>query len=229
MKNTCPSPFVKICCIASPQEAELAMRAGADAIGLVSHMPSGPGVISDALVADIAAHAAQLATQTGHRSFKTFLLTSRQTAEAIAEQHAVCNTTTLQLVDDVAVNELQLLRQLLPKIELVQVIHVLDERSVQQSLAVAPWVDMLLLDSGNPTLAVKQLGGTGRTHNWQLSQRIVAASPVPVLLAGGLNAGNARLGLDQVAPHGLDICSGVRSQGSLDSQKLAAFMQAVKG
>ena len=238
-------PFVKICCIASLQEAELAMALGADALGLVSAMPSGPGVISDVLVAEIAAAVARKATPSAAvrptvnsfavKSFpvntfpvKTFLLTSRQTAQDIAAQHAVCNTTTLQLVDDVAPEELRLLRRLLPHVELVQVIHVVDELALHQALAVAPWVDMLLLDSGNPRLAVKELGGTGRTHNWEISQRIVAAAPVPVLLAGGLNAQNARASLQNVSPYGLDICSDVRSGGQLDAEKLAAFMQAVK-
>lgn len=151
----------------------------------LAHAPSGPGVISESLVAAIAAHLAKHATQTGNRGVERFLLTSLQTAEAIAEQPAVCNTTSLQLVDDLALNELPLPRQLLPKVELAQVIHVQDEGSVQQALA--PGVDMLLLDADNPTLAVKHPGGTGRTHHWQVSQRIVAASPVPMLLAGGEN------------------------------------------
>jgi phosphoribosylanthranilate isomerase len=221
--------FVKICCIASREEAWLAAELGADALGLVSHMPSGPGVIADALIADIAAYAgAQLP-----RHLRTYLLTSRQTAAGVAEQHALCQTTTIQLVDELAPQELRLLRQLLPQVELVQVIHVVDDDSVRQAMAVASLVDQLLLDSGNQKLPVKQLGGTGRTHDWALSARIVAQAGIPVLLAGGLNAANARAALASVGPHGLDICSGVRSGTSgastLDAVKLAAFMTAVKG
>lgn len=209
----------------------MAIAAGAQALGLVSHMPSGPGVISDRLIAEIAAHVAagnSGRTDTTQQSVKTFLLTSRQSAEAIAAQHRVCNTTTLQLVDDVPARELQRLRQLLPATGLVQVIHVLDGSSVAQALAVAPLVDMLLLDSGNPRLGVKQLGGTGRVHDWSLSRQIVAQSPVPVLLAGGLNPANALDAIESVQPHGLDICSGVRTDGALDPAKLAAFVQAAR-
>ncbi len=222
-------PFVKICCIASREEARLAVDWGADALGLVSHMPSGPGVIADETIAGIAAYVARHLPQ----HIRTYLLTARQTAAGIAAQHAVCATTTLQLVDEVAPEELVALRSLLPGVQLVQVIHVLDDASVRAALAVAPLVDQLLLDSGNPNLPVKALGGTGRTHDWALSARIVAQAGIPVLLAGGLNAANARAALGAVQPHGLDICTGVRSAAvsgsALDAQKLAAFMQVVKG
>ena len=180
-------PFVKICCIASREEAQLAVAAGADALGLVSHMPSGPGMIADETIADIAAYAARHLPQ----RIRTYLLTSCQTAAGIAAQHAVCKTTTLQLVDEVAPGELLALRRLLPGVQLVQVIHVQSDESVRAALALAPLVDQLLLDSGNPNLPVKALGGTGRTHDWATSRRIRdAVWPLPLYLAGGLNAGN---------------------------------------
>ncbi len=222
-------PFVKICCIASREEAKLAVDQGADAIGLVSRMPSGPGVIADEQVADIARYVRTQLPQ----HIRTYLLTARQTAASIAAQLAVCNTTTLQLVDFVAHEELIALRQMLPGVALVQVIHVRDEDSVREALSVAPLVDQLLLDSGNQKLPVKVLGGTGRTHDWSLSARIVAQAGVPVLLAGGLNPANAHAALDTVQPHGLDLCNGVRSNAGgaswLDAVKLAAFMGVVKG
>jgi phosphoribosylanthranilate isomerase len=216
------TPRVKICCIASLAEARLAWAAGAAALGLVSQMPSGPGVVSDALIAEVV-------TAMRGQPVCTFLLTARTTAQAIAEQHAQALTTTLQLVDHVPLPELQRLRVLCPGVELVQVIHVLDGASVDQALAVAPWVDALLLDSGNPGLAVKELGGTGRTHNWALSRRIRdAIYPKPLWLAGGLRSDNVALAIAAVQPYGLDLCTGVRSQGQLDADRLAAFMAAVR-
>ncbi len=223
---TASRPFIKICCIASLAEAQLAVAAGASALGLVSAMPSGPGVIADNLIAQIAAAVP--------KHIKSFLLTSRQTALTIAEHHRFCKSTTLQLVDEVSLVELRQLRQMLPDTELVQVIHVVNEDSVQQALGLAqavangaPLVDMLLLDSGNPALPVKELGGTGRTHNWALSRQIVEQSPIPVLLAGGLNTANAAKAIQTVRPHGLDICSGVRTGGDLDAGKLRDFLAVV--
>ena len=212
-------PFVKICCIASIEEARLAVSAGASALGLVSAMPSGPGVIADELVAQIAA--------TVPPPVATFLLTSRQGADGIIEQHHFCRTTTLQLVDHVPHSELRKLRRALPGIGLVQVIHVTGEESVEEARAVAGLVDALLLDSGNQKLAVKELGGTGRTHDWRLSRRIRDEAGVPMFLAGGLKADNVADAVAAVAPHGLDLCSSVRSEGRLDAAKLRDFFSAL--
>jgi len=219
-------PLVKICCIASLDEARLAVAAGAHALGLVSAMPSGPGVIDEATIAAVAQ-----ATAAAHGpAVRTFLLTSRQTAAGIIDQHRRCRTTTLQLVDELPVAELQALRAALPGVELVQVIHVTGEASVAQALAVAPLVDALLLDSGNPAAAVKELGGTGRVHDWALSARIRAGAAAlgrPLWLAGGLNPQNVAGAVAAVRPQGLDLCSSVRSGGRLDAAKLAAFFAAL--
>ena len=211
--------FVKVCCIASIDEARLAVSAGASAIGLVSAMPSGPGPISEELIAEIAA---RMPAPT-----ETFLLTSLRDAEAIAEQHRRCGTTALQLVDRVPEPELKRLRRLAPGVRLVQVIHVVGPESVDEAGAAAALVDALLLDSGNPRLAVKELGGTGRVHDWTHSRRICETADVPVLLAGGLNAGNVRAAMERVRPSGLDVCSGLRSDGRLDAGKLRDFFRAI--
>ena len=212
-------PYVKICCIASREEARLALSMGANALGLVSAMPSGPAPITDELIADIAAVVPP--------PVATFLLTCRQDAESIVAQHLTCRTSTLQLVDFVEPAELQKLRARLPGIRLVQVIHVGGEESIDEARAVDGLVDALLLDSGNQKLAVKELGGTGRVHDWRISQRIRAASRVPLFLAGGLNAGNVAAAIAAVQPHGVDICSGVRTDGKLDAAKLRAFMAEI--
>ena len=210
-------PYVKICCIAGHDEARLAMSLGASALGLVSAMPSGPGPIPDELIAEIAAAVPP--------PIATFLLTCRQDADAIIDQHAFCRTSTLQFVDSVAPSELRKLRVALPGIRLVQVIHVGGEESIDEARAIAPYVDALLLDSGNQKLAVKELGGTGRVHDWRISRRIRDAVRVPLFLAGGLNAGNVAGAIAAVEPHGIDVCSGVRAEGRLDAAKLRAFME----
>jgi phosphoribosylanthranilate isomerase len=213
-------PALKICCIASRDEAALAIAAGASALGLVSSMPSGPGVIDDELIAEIAAMVPP--------TIDTFLLTSRQQADAIIDQQRRCRCTTLQLVDHVPHGELRRLRAALPGIRLVQVIHEAGEASLAEALSVQPFVDAVLLDSGNPALPVKQLGGTGRTHDWATSRRIRDALYVPLFLAGGLHVGNLAEAVAAVRPFGLDVCSGLRTDGLLDPSKLAAFAQALR-
>jgi len=214
-------PFIKICCISSPEEAALAISAGADAIGLVSAMPSGPGVIDDQAIGEIAAAVPP--------PIATFLLTSRRTADAIIDQHRRCRTTTIQIVDRVESAELRKLRGSLPGIKLVQVIHVTDDESVEEARSVSGMVDALLLDSGNRTLPVKELGGTGRTHDWRLSRSIRDEASVPVFLAGGLSAGSIVEATRTVEPLGVDVCSGVRTKGRLDASKLREFMDALAG
>ncbi len=210
---------VKICCMGSTGEADMAIAAGADAIGLVSAMPSGPGPIDETLICEVAAYVP--------RSVGTFLLTCLTSAEEIIAQHGRCLTTTIQLVDEIEDGAHEKLREALPGIRLVQVIHVAGPESIDEARAVEPLVDAILLDSGNPKLAVKVLGGTGRTHDWSVSAQLVAAVEVPVFLAGGLRAENVAAAIQQVRPYGVDVCSGVRTGGRLDSEKLHAFIAAV--
>lgn len=210
---------VKICCISSVEEAALAVSYGADALGLVSEMPSGPGVISDEIAREIAASVPP--------AVASFLLTSRQNALSIIEQHHYVRSNTLQIVDRLTHGTYQDLRDALCGIALVQVIHVQDEESLEEALKVAPHVDAILLDSGNQRLAVKLLGGTGRIHDWTISRRIVEQVNKPVFLAGGLKPENVRDAIEQVKPFGLDICSGVRTDGNLDEGKLSAFFERI--
>jgi phosphoribosylanthranilate isomerase len=217
--TTVGAPRVKICGIGSIAEARLAIEVGASAIGLVSAMPSGPGVISEEWIAAIAA--------TVPPPVATFLLTSLTDPEAIIEQHRRCRTSVIQLVDALTSAQLGCLRAGLPGIGLVQVIHVTGEEALEQARAAASSASALLLDSGNPRAAVPEFGGTGRVHDWVLSRRIVEASPVPVFLAGGLCAGNVGAAIAAVRPFAVDVCSGVRAGGRLDGERLRALFQAV--
>ena len=212
----------KICCIRNRNEAEIAIRCHADAIGLVSEMPSGPGVIAEEEISQI--------TRTLPPTLDTFLLTSKQDAFEIIAQQQRCGTNVIQLVDRQTEETYLHLRGALSGIAIVQVVHVRDESTMEEALSIAAThkVDALLLDSGNPDGAVKELGGTGRLHDWSLSRRIVeGVSPLPVFLAGGLNAENVASAISEVQPFGVDVCSGVRTDGQLSEEKLARFMNAV--
>ncbi|MBV9214753.1 MAG: phosphoribosylanthranilate isomerase [Acidobacteria bacterium] len=197
----------------------MAITFGASAIGLVGRMPSGPGPIPDKTIQRIA--------RTVSPPIATFLLTSEQWAAGIIDHHHRTYTNTIQIVDELEEREYETIRAALPAIKLVQVIHVLGGASVDEACEIAPLVDAILLDSGNPKLAVKELGGTGRRHDWRVSRTIVETCGKPVFLAGGLNAENVREAIDIVAPFGLDVCSGVRTDGRLDPIKLDAFFSAV--
>jgi len=211
---------IKICCISSVDEARTAIRNGADAIGLVAKMPSGPGPIDDELIMELAAIVPPL--------IDSFLLTSETSAEQIIEHHRRTRTKTIQIVDMLSEGSYQQIRAAIPAIKIVQVIHVIDEASVEQAVKVSPEVDAVLLDSGNPNLIIKELGGTGRTHNWELSRQIRLSAKCPVILAGGLKPENVRQAIDAVEPFAVDVCSGVRTNGLLDEMKLKDFIEQVR-
>lgn len=206
---------IKICCIISINEAMTAIEFGASAIGLVARMPSGPGPIPDELIRQIAL--------TVPPPVATFLLTSETSADEIIRHHQRTNTNTIQIVDLPENGTYSKLKTALPSVKIVQVIHVIDEKSVDLAVKISENVDALLLDSGNPNLIIKELGGTGRVHNWKLSRQIRDNSKCPVFLAGGLKPENVKQAIEEVLPFGIDVCNGVRTNGRLDKQKLSDF------
>lgn len=211
---------IKICCIKSVEEADIAINLGASAVGLVGKMPSGPGPIDDDTILKIAKHVPP--------PIATFLLTSETSASGIINHHKRTLTNTIQIVDEIKDESYKELRDKLPAVKLVQVIHVINEKSVEDAIRISNYADAILLDSGNPNLEVKELGGTGRVHNWQLSRKIVEELKIPVFLAGGLNPGNVKEAVDTVHPFGVDICSGVRINGELDKKRLEMFVAALE-
>ena len=211
---------VKICCISSVEEAELALSCGASALGMVGQMPSGPGVISDQRILEITASLPPMVS--------TFLLTSETQPKVIVDHLKQVNTSTIQIVDLVKTSVYDHIRNELPNVKIVQVIHVLNNESVQQAIDVSPYVDALLLDSGNPNLPTKELGGTGHTHNWDLSLTIRKQVDVPIILAGGINRSNVKQAINHVKPYGVDLCSSVRTNGKLDEKKLKLFFQSIQ-
>jgi phosphoribosylanthranilate isomerase len=212
---------LKVCCVSSHSEAELAIGSGASAIGLVSAMPSGPGIIAEDLIATLAAR-----TPIG---VAAVLLTSRSTADALITQQRRCRADVLQLCEVVALDDLRRLRDALPGTRLMHVVHISGDESIAEAEAIAPFVDALLLDSGARLAPARELGGTGRTHDWSISARITRATDRPTFLAGGLHAGNVAEAIATVRPYGVDVCSGVRVDGQLNPERLAAFVSAING
>lgn len=198
----------------------MALGYGADALGFVAEMPSGPGVIDDDAIANI--------ISTLPKTTNSFLLTSCTQPDAVVEHVWRCKPSTVQLVDVVPKETYAALRRDCEHVQIVQVIHVEGQNAVDQAQQAAEHVDAILLDSGNTSGAVKEFGGTGRVHDWSVSCRIVEAVKSPVYLAGGLSADNVGLAIKVVQPFGVDLCSGVRTNGALDARKLKGFMAAAR-
>ena len=212
-------PRVKVCCIASVAEAWLAIENGASAIGLVSAMPSGPGPIEEDLIAEIA--------KVVPPGVASFLLTCKQDVESIIDQQRRLRVNTIQICDRLVDGSYDELRRALPGVSLVQVIHVTGPESVDEAQMIARHANAILLDSGNQSLRIKELGGTGRVHDWNLSRKIRETIDVPLFLAGGLTPENVAEAVRTVEPFGVDVCSGLRTEGRLDPIKLKAFFDEV--
>ncbi|MDG2238522.1 MAG: phosphoribosylanthranilate isomerase [Arenicellales bacterium] len=210
---------VKVCCMASVAEARLAVGLGADAVGLVGHMPSGPGVIGVAVAAQIAKEMPC--------GIDTFLLTSAMRASEIVQDLAVCPVSAVQIVRHIDPGEYPKLIETAPQVRRIQVVHIEDEGALDLLARYEPFVDAFLLDSGKTFGADQQFGGTGATHNWTISRRFVESTDIPVYLAGGLRSTNVFEAITQVRPSGVDLCTGVRTDDQLDSAKLEAFMSEV--
>jgi len=219
-QNTGSVPRVKICCISSIEEAKIAIGCGAHALGLVANMPSGPGVIPEDLIAQIARHIPPAVT--------SVLLTSHRSSKKIITQHHNCRTNAIQICDDLQSGNYNDLRQALPGISLIQVIHVSGEDSIDKAKGISSFVDALLLDSGKKSDEKIELGGTGRTHDWSVSAQICCQVKIPVFLAGGLKPDNVKEAVKEVKPFAVDVCSGVRTNSRLDKHKVSAFIQNVK-
>ena len=146
------------------EEAKMAIQFGASALGLVANMPSGLGIISDELIMTI--------SKSVPPPIATFMLTSETSAQQIITHHKRTLTNTIQIVDELAEGTYEAIKKALPAIKIVQVIHVIDEKTIDEAIKISKFVDALLLDSGNPSLEIKELGGTGRAHNWKISKKL---------------------------------------------------------
>lgn len=208
-------PLLKVCCISSVKEALFALDRGADFLGLVGPMPSGPGILS---LEDIKTIVISIP-----KNAKTVLLTSDSDAVAIASTVIDLNVYALQLVRELPLSELKKIRSLLPTTIIFSVVHVIDEKSINMAKSYQDLADFILLDSGDPSNDV--LGGTGDTHNWDYSKRIVKELYKPVFLAGGLHSNNIKQAIEYVNPAGVDLCSGLRTRDALDPEKLTSFVK----
>jgi len=212
--------YKKICCIRSLDEAQIVVRAGADAIGFVGIDPPTQRTLADDSIAQI--------IQEVTHSVSTVLLTASTSAEAIASQLKRTGASDVQLSAEISEEELGKLANSEPGIRRIKVVHVEGQQSLQAINRYSSLVDRFLLDSGNPNVARPVYGGTGRTHDWTVSAEFVRKSPIPVYLAGGLTPENVAKAISQVRPSGVDLCSGVRTADKLDPAKLLAFMSAIQ-
>ncbi len=211
---------VQIAGISSLADALAVERAGADAIGFTLGLPTGPhnGLDERGARAIIAALPPLIAP---------VLITYLDTAAAVVPLCRYLGVATVQLHARAAPGEIAAMRDALPGLKVILAVNVTGEASLEEAVRVAADADALILDTYDP--ATGRHGATGRTHDWALSRRIVAASPAPVILAGGLTPDNVGEAIRTVRPWAVDVHTGVeRPDGTTDHARVRAFVAAAR-
>jgi phosphoribosylanthranilate isomerase len=214
--NLVPPVKVKVCCIASPEEARLAVSFGVTAVGMVDETPSGEGRIPVETIAEI--------VQSVPRTTGTFVLTAATDVDRLEELYHTTGVNTVQLWDPLQPGDYERLREKAPGIFIAQSVHVMQSMVLDSTREIARHVDALVLDSGDAEPPFRWQNPAGQTHDWELSRRISEAIHLPILLAGGLTPDNVGQAIRVVRPYGVDVCSGVRKDGRLDQRLLVAFV-----
>lgn len=212
---------VKICAIKRPEDAIMAAAAGADAIGmLVGQKHASQDFIDEQAAKEIAAILTPFCS--------SVMVTHLTDVAEIVRLVRAIGVATLQLHGDSTVEEIGQIKRELPHIKVVKTLHVVDKWSVETGRQYLDIADAILLDTTRPS--TDQVGGTGLTHDWSISQAIVRAYNKPVILAGGLNPDNVRDAISKVRPFGVDVNSGVKGpDGFRDPYKVRLFIQRAKG
>lgn len=204
----------KICGINSVEEMNTAIRAGADALGFlvgITHLAEDKTDIPTAreLIRQIPPFISRVA------------VTHLQTADEIVPLLKELNVDTVQLHNDITLNEIEKIRNYFPWLNIIKSVSVTGEESVTSARQFVGYVNAVILDSRTE----ERLGGTGLTHDWSISRRIVETLPLPVILAGGLTPDNLKSAIETVHPYAVDVNSGVETNNKKDPVKTATFIQ----
>ncbi|MBU0621875.1 MAG: phosphoribosylanthranilate isomerase [Gammaproteobacteria bacterium] len=199
---------IKICGITREQDVLTVADSGADALGLVFYEKSPRHVVAE--------QAAQLAGAVP--PFVTVVgLFVNPTAAYVSEVLAKVPLDVLQFHGE---ETAEFCRQFgRPYLKAIRV-----KAGVDLVECAARYADAqgLLLDA----YVEGTQGGTGESFDWAL---IPQKLPLPVILSGGLHAGNVAQAIEQVRPYAVDVSSGVEaSKGIKDAAKVAAFIKEVK-
>jgi phosphoribosylanthranilate isomerase len=209
---------VKICGNRSIDEILMAIQAGADAVGLIV---GALHYTEDSLNPETANEILNRIPPFVNSVLVTHLLK----AEDVLEVFQNVSTNTIQLQGNIEEREIRILKEMLINVKFIKTVHVQDERAIKIAESIAPLVDAIHLDSING----ERIGGTGITHDWSISRRIVSRVNKPVILAGGLSPKNIEEAIAAVSPFAVDANSGLEYEnGDKDPIKVRDFIRIAK-
>ncbi|MBE6506754.1 MAG: phosphoribosylanthranilate isomerase [Methanocorpusculum parvum] len=208
----------KICGTGTRDDLEIAVTAGADAVGFIV----GTTHTSEDSLSPAEARAMIRSLPPFVSGVVVTHLTDADDLVRIVEE---TGCSVLQIQDSVPVETLVLLREQFSYLFLIKAVHVLDESAVDTAKSFEPYADAVLLDSRT----ADRIGGTGITHDWSISAKVVEAVSKPVILAGGLRPENLAAAMSVVKPYAVDVHSGVKRDGVRDFDRTRDFVRIAHG
>ena len=215
--------WIKICATTNLGDAQSSVAAGADALGFIFSPSTRRIEVGSA--AEIT-----MALPAGTEKIGVFVNEAPERVAVIAQQAGL---TGVQLHGDEPASQLTQYREVLGRRKLIKTLQMREllaeggDRQLEAYLEAHDSISAILLDAGRP----EQRGGTGTPFDWELALPVVERikAVLPVIIAGGLNAGNVGEAIKLFEPWGVDVVSGVeRETGKKDEAKLRSFVAAVK-
>lgn len=213
--------WVMITGITQIEDALKACSLGVDALGFLAEQVYASESISPEVATSI--------TKSLSAMCECLLVTHLVGVQKIVHLASIIGVTTIQLPGNITPEGVIAIKNSLPDIKVIKSIHVLDNYCMEDVERYIGIADMIELDTID--IATSRIGGTGRTHDWNISRKIVQkyGYKVPIILAGGLHSDNIENAIQTVEPFGVDVSSGVKdSEGIQDNEKLASFVYNAK-
>lgn len=210
---TLKPPRVKICGVTTASDRDVAIRAGADAVGFISDVPvETPRELTASEAADLVAGVPPLVN-----SVLVTMPEDVATARSLLER---VHADAIQVHSGLSPAEIEKLGKRV-RANVIAAVDVDNEQVGDYAEA----ADALLVDSTDQQGG----GGTGETHDWEQTRLLVEELEIPVVLAGGLTPENVREAVETVHPYGVDTATGVeRSGGKKDHNAVIQFVRRAR-
>jgi phosphoribosylanthranilate isomerase len=214
--------LIQVAGVIDAAEAKMLMELGTDYLGFPLRLP----VNKDDLTEE---EAIQVIKEIDS-PHKAVLITYLNNYLDIIEFCNKLNVNVVQLHGNISLDELKKIKSNSPDIEVIKSLVVYGDnyKELENMVEIlSPWVDYFITDTFDPVTGAS--GATGKTHDWEISKKLVKLSSKPVILAGGLNPSNVKKAILEIKPAGIDIHTGVEGpNGRKDFNLVKTFIYEAK-
>ncbi|MEI6092818.1 MAG: phosphoribosylanthranilate isomerase [bacterium] len=196
--------IVQIAGVRNKQELNIIINSGATSIGFPLRLPVHKEDTSEQ-------DAKALIKQIPSNIYKV-LITYMDSSKEIIELATYLGTDMIQLHGEIKVSELATIKGKHPQIKIIKSLIVKQDNFSELKKTIAEFednVDFFITDTFDPDTGAS--GATGKTHDWEISKKIVKLSKKPVIIAGGLTPDNVGQAIKIIRPAGVDVHTGVEN------------------